>query len=301
LVEPAPVSLDEAYAAIGRCLPREGWLACAAHEEVWGIPSSFEEPAFSVGQSWGLIAGEDPRTIWLAPESTYDGRPSRFIEYDGVARAERRTLELEPGLGLAAVVSQGLVVAPVEAGIIQLHQWADGRRTDLVAGTYVLAQHDALLAVEVDHRDLMIFDVGRRTSVPVPRPAGSRWGMFSSFSPDGKLLAIGVEKDHGLSEEELRAAVWDALTGNSQDAREPTRLALIDTTTGALRLAAGDLDNFATTPIWSADGTSAFFATPFEDALWRCDLPTPEPSLDRVLKRRAPVPLADVTSLLARN
>jgi hypothetical protein len=301
LVEPAPVSLDEAYAAIDGCLPRDGWLAFAAHEEIWGIPSSFEEPAFRVGQSWGLVAGEDPRTIWLAPESGYDGRPSRFIEYDGVARAARRTVELEPGLRLAAAVSQGLVVAPVEAGMLYLHRWTDERRTDLVAGSYVLARHPARLAVEVDHRELVIFDVGRGTSLPVPRPSGSRWGTFSSFSPDGNLLAIGVEQDRSHSEEELLAGVWAALTTDERYEREPTRLALIDTTTGAVRLATGDFDNFATTPIWSADGTSAFFAAPFEDALWRCDATTPEPWLDRVLKGRAPVPRADVTSLLAQG
>ena len=299
LVEPAPVSLDRASAAIDECLPREGWLACAAHDEIWGIPSSFKDPAFRVGRSWGLAPGDHPRTLWLAPEGGYDGRPSRFIEYDGVARAARRAVELEPGLGLAAAVRQGLVVAPVETGVLYLHSWTDERRTKLVVGNAVLAQHRDLLAVEVDHRELVIFDVERRTSLPVPRPSGSRWGMLSSFSPDGKLLAIAVEPDRSLSVEEALAAAAAAITTEEPYEREPTRLALIDTTTGEVRLATRDFDNFATTPIWSPDGASAFFAAPFEDALWRCDV-TPEPTLERLhLEGHAPSPLADVTSLVA--
>src|SRR5690349_4879668 len=116
-----------------------------------------------------------------------------------------------------------------------------------------------------------------RAETPVARPLAGAWNMFASFSPDGRRLAVGIdEEDSEARLSRVVAPLPELLDLNDMGAwierimapenagalkrfgelhRQPrwNRLALIDASSGAVTLAQGRFDNFASTPLWSAD------------------------------------------------
>jgi len=77
-------------------------------------------------------------------------------------------------------------------------------------------------------------------------PFAGRWNGSGSFSPDGAWFALGLAEQDFTTRAMLEPD-W-------------TRLALIEVETGAVTLAEGRIDNFATTPVWTADSRWLVFS-----------------------------------------
>ena len=264
-VEPSPVPLNRPV-AIDRGFARDGWFVLRPGTEVWGIPESLDDK-FALGEWLTCVPAANPRTVWLA-----DGESA--TEYDGVLRREVGRASLPPKAFLVAAVPEGLVFMRSHALLL-----GDAR---LAAGDEVLATSGSLLAVE-HHREgaLTLVDASTGTVTPVLKPRAGRWNGSGSFSPDGAWFALGIA-EHDYTTRAILEPDW-------------TRLALVETATGGVTLAEGVFDNFATTPVWSADSGSLVFNAPFDKSLFSCDMATRR--LSPLLRRRGrPSPLIDITA-----
>jgi len=327
VVEPSPVPVN-ARIALDHGFARDGWLVFMPGQEVRGVPVPLEGKAFRVGRWWDCVPAPNPRTIWLANADVDDEHaPTVVAEYDGVRREELARRELAPGLRLDAASSAGLVLRPPDHGppaggdVLLLWPWQRACEP-LGPGWHVLACHGSLLAVEHRNGELTLLDAATRVETPIARPLPGGWNSFASFSPDGTRVAIGIDEEDAEERTarmvaplpELRSlddiGAWIERITEPQHAaalerfrklsRQPrwTRLALIDAATGAVRLAEGHFDNFASAPLWSADSRWLIFDAPFDKSLFACDTGEPQPRLTPVLRRRGrPVPRIDVTAI----
>jgi hypothetical protein len=94
----------------------------------------------------------------------------------------------------------------------------------------------------------------------VRHPAVARWQHIGgSFSPDGCYLAISGET-------EMREPNTRTFIETIEATYEPTPsvMTLIELTTGSVQIVDGQFDNWASDPVWSADGDWVIFAAPYE-------------------------------------
>jgi hypothetical protein len=334
VTEPLPVRVS-AEQPMARAIAREGWLAFNPNQEVWGVPVPLAGRAFRVGGWWDCVPALNPRTVWLAnpvdpdPAAGLDeDAPALLVEYDGVRRQQLSRRELPRPLRVEAAVPEGLVSRPLDppgdgsGDVLTLWPWGSDSGEPLAPGWDVLACRGSVLAVALRDGRLTLTDAATRRQTAVARPLPGGWGTFGSFSPDGAWFAIGVEEEDsgarsarqleglptvpaGTDVEAwmttlLEPAHSDALAGFGERLAEPrwTRLALIRIATGAVTLAEGRFDNFATTPVWSADSRRLIFDAPFDRSLFACDVAGRPPRLTAIVRRRGrPTPLIDVTAL----
>jgi hypothetical protein len=293
VIDPSPVPLNGAMCALDRAVVRDGWIVFMPNEEVWGVPTSFTGKAFRVGRWWDCVPGLNSRTVWLGGRVARDpsvGRdpdaPNLLEEYDGVRRETVRTLEIPPGFALSAVTPEALVLGDRD-GRLWVMSW-DLSDSEVIGEGRVFAQHRSRIAIQTRTGDLRILHLSTGSQIAIRRALPGQWGMFGSFSPDGKTLALDVS---------------ERATG-PQDAAgvfEPkwTRLVLVAVDDGEVRLVEGHFDNFATAPVWTADGSWLIFEAPFDKSMFACCLADAEPTLEPIVRRRGrPVPLVDVTDLL---
>lgn len=334
VVEPSPVPLD-ATVAISRGFVRDGWLVFDAGTDIRGISFPLKGRPFRVGRWWDCVPGPNPRTIWLAnpvgvDESLDRAGPTIVVEYDGVQRAELVRHELPSTLRLEAALADGLVLREVDPDegppSDGLSLWPGGGNhlAPLAAGTNVVACCDPVLAVSHGRDAITLVNVTTGIETPVPKPAAGNWDQFGSFSPDGKWFAIGISEEPRAAWHATRMPedmipptsgdVGDWFAGRLSDPdyladtevvtrrlKEPrwSRLALVDCASGAVTLSDGRFDNFASAPVWTADGSWALFDAPFDKSLFACDVRASPPRLIPILRRRGrPVPLLDVTAIL---
>ena len=265
-VEPSPVPLNRPV-AIDHGFAREGWFVLRPGREVWGIPASLDGK-FALGEWLTCVPAANPRTVWL-------GDSTMALEYDGVLRCEVGRVSLPGGeTYVVAAVPQGLVLS--RSGKLWLGD------EPLAVGDDVLATSGSRLVVAA-HRSgqLTLVDASTGTITPVARPFAGRWNGRGSFSPDGAWFALGLAEQDFTTRAMLEPD-W-------------TRLALIEAETGAVTLAEGRIDNFATTPVWTADSRWLVFNAPFDKSLFACEIASMR--LQPLLRRRGrPSPLADVTA-----
>jgi len=265
-VEPSPVPLNRPI-AIDHGFAREGWFVLRPGREVWGIPGSLDDK-FALGEWLTCVPAANPRTIWL-------GDSTMALEYDGVLRREVGRVSLPGGeTYVVAGVPEGLVLS--RSGKLWLGD------EPLAVGNDVLATSGSRLVVAA-HRSgqLSLVDASTGTITPVVMPFAGRWNGSGSFSPDGAWFALGLAEQDFTTRAMLEPD-W-------------TRLALIEVGTGAVTLAEGRIDNFATTPVWTADSRWLVFNAPFDKSLFACEIAAMR--LQPLLRRRGrPSPLVDVTA-----
>jgi hypothetical protein len=271
--EPWPVRLDQMVSGPDGVVVRDGWLAFGG-QEIWGTPSPPEGKAFFVGEQWGWGPGRSARTIMYgANRADPEAIPSRFVEYDGIAREIVDTIEIERGLlRLAAVVPLGLVLWSDDG--LRLREWDDDQLSMLVEGWVdVHASWESLLVL-TDDSSLSLLDVetGRRNTVPKP-PAGEWSTLAGAFSPDGAYYAV----DFVEGEESRRG-----------------RLALIRCADGDVIPIAGEFEGGATGIVWSDDGEWIVFHASGRRALRLVRVADLETELVP-FRRAPPTPLADLT------
>lgn len=300
-IEPSPVALNGGSTALDRGFRRDGWLVFKPSQDVWGIDASLTGRAFRVGRWWDCEPARNPRTVWLGAPASPDpsaGRrwdePTQLAEYDGVTRAVVARRELAPRLGLAAAVEGGLVMWDRGRELVLV---PDGTKEaePLIAAHDIIAQHDSVLAISAEppSGQLGLFNVTSRAYVPVRRPLAGDWGMFGSFSPDGRWLATGVREEPAPTDPQAAVA----------SIYEPTwtRLVLIGAD-GRVVLVDGQVDDFIPAPVWDADSRWLIFNPPFDKSLFACDTHAPRPALVPIVRRRGrPGPLIDVTDLIRRD
>ena len=297
-IEPSPVPLNGAVCALDRAFVRDGWIVFAPNEEVWGVPASLTGNAFRVGRWWDCVPALNPRTVWLGAPVARDPQawrdldaPNLIQEYDGVRRETVQTLELPPGLGLEAVTQEALLLGD-RGGRLWLMSW-DLSDPEPVGEGRVLAQHRSRIAIQTRpvNRKLTILDLAAGSQMAIRSPLPGPWGMFGSFSPDGSTLALDVSERPLATEVETAAA----------RGFEPrwTHLALVAIDDGEIRLVDRRFDNFATAPVWTADGSWLIFDAPVDKSMFACRIADGEPTLQPLVRRRGrPSPLVDVTDIL---
>jgi hypothetical protein len=287
-IEPSPVPLNGSTCALDSGFIRDGWIAFTPSLEVWGMPVPLGGKAFKVGRWWDCVPAVDPRTVWLGVPVDPDPRarrdmtlPTLVVEYDGVERVERQRLELDPGMRLDAATEDGLVLR-ADSGALLLFTWGSTQGRQLAAGGPVIAQHGAVVACR--QRDpprgsvLLFVHTGTGSKRVVSRPAEGAWGIFGSFSPDGRLFAVSIG-DWGMDAD--------------------CSLALIDVATGDATLAEGSFQNHASTPVWNADGSWLVFDAPFDKSLFACNITDTGAILVPIVRRRGrPGPILDVTGIV---
>jgi hypothetical protein len=333
-IEPSPVPLNGASAALDRGFARDGWLVFNPVEEVWGVPVPLEGRAFRVGRWWDCVPALNPRTIWLANPVGPDANagldhdaPTLVVEYDGVLRQEVRRLELSQSLRLEAAVPDGLILRPSlvtgdrDNDVLLLRPWHSDEARLLTSGWDVVACHDSLLAVEHRDGDLTLVDTATRTEVPVGKPLPGEWRFSGSFAPDGAWLAMSVHEestetwyadrlpDEAYPPQGEDLGPWFASrlqdpaylatakeTGKRLSEPRWTRLALIDCATGAVTMTEDRFDGGASTPLWSQDGSWLIFNT--ATRMFACHVRESPLRLTRIVRRRGrPGPLVDVTAI----
>jgi hypothetical protein len=293
-VEPSPVACN-ADIALDRGFAREGWLVVIAHPEVRGLPVPLEGERFSVGYWWDCVPAPNPRTVWLANpgKAIDDSQPTVVTEYDGVLRRELRRRELPGFFRLQAAVRDGLVLRTQDRDGLWIWRWDARDVVPLTPAREVLGAHDATLAVLDPDDQLEVFDscTGRRT--PIAKPLPGKWASRGSFSPDGTRFALDLEEHRA----EVDGGPVEILAAMMQPAW--SRLVLVTCATGATNVPAGRFDNFASTPVWTADGRWLLFDAPFDTSLFALDTHAPAPELTPVVRRRGrPSPLIDITALI---
>jgi hypothetical protein len=297
VAEPAPVSLDTGY-ALDDCLRRDGWLVFAPNINVWGLPLPFGERPFRVAtETWVVATGADPRTVWL------HGRDSPTVaEYDGVAREVRREIEL-PGarFSVAAVTPSGFLIHDDHSG---LYAWEPSQPPRLllddIGGGVCDEGHTRMVCRRLSTDELIILDLNNGSHVTVARPEGCRWAVrVGVFSPDGALLAVDLDYSPEIAQEEALARIRQVALGQGKYELQPHRLGIIRCADGALTIADGVYDNYASI-VWSLDSGWIVFATPFAPrGLW---LTRPdEPKLEWISfgRRHAPSLLCDASDLIS--
>lgn len=304
-IEPPPVRLDPADCALDRAFVRDGWIAFAPNQEVWGAPLPLGRPAFHVGRWWDCVPSPNPQRVWLAnpvepdPNSRTDRNSTTvLVEYDGVRRREVHRYELPQPLRLEAAVEEGWILRERDDGHrsvqdgMWLWPWRESGGTRVAPGSTVLDAHRSLLAVAQRDGELALVDAASKSEMPVIRPSDGRWDPFGSFSPDGASFAIGIreERDDEVAD--------GAFLGTPSRAPAWTRLSLIDAITGAATLVGGRFDGFASAPVWSRDSTWLMFDAPFDSSLFLCDTRPTRPTLTPIVeRRRRPSPLIDITGI----
>jgi hypothetical protein len=282
--------------ALDRGFVRDGWLVFNPNEEVWGVPLPLKGKAFRVGRWWDCVPAPNPRTIWLAGPVQPDPdvgpdieAPTVLEEYDGVRGETVATLELEAGVGLEAATPEGLVIKRGESSALLLLQWGSRDAASLAEGD-VVSQRGSLLALTGRRQGtdrLDVLDVAARRELEVAKPVQGQWGMFGSFSPDGRLFAISID-----GRDRSRVDPFTALNppGGSS-------LVLVDCSRGSAATVNGLFIDFGTAPVWSSDSRWLVFNAPFDKSLFVCDVEANEPTLRPVVRQRGrPGPLIDVTS-----
>jgi hypothetical protein len=304
-VEPSPVSVN-ADVALDRGFTREGWLVFNAFADIRGVPVPLEGRAFRVGRWWDCVPAPNPRTVWLAnPGPKFDeSAPTIIAEYDGVARRERARRKLTRSLRLEAAVVDGLIFRGHDHGnrdddTLWIWTWESEDVEAFSPGLAVVAAHDALLAVADRDKRLSILDTGTRRSTPVVKPAVGEWASKGSFSPDGRWLALGYEEGMEDADGDLPITVTDPFAVLAELSRPSwTKLAFVDTATGPSVVAEGRFNDFATSPVWTADSRWVIFDAPYENSLFACEAHAAPPQLIPIVRRRGrPRPLIDVTAV----
>lgn len=304
LVEPAPApgAVNNSDVALDSAIVREGWFALFPSRGVWGMSLPFSGEGFRVEGEWDRCCpAPNPRNVWLARSSKFeDVRSPRshdqtlVAEYDGVARVEVRRFELPPELSLRATITDGLLTSPWEsnrAGLAGLQLFRYGASdpepfaSELGPDLAVVGQAGDLLMLtetrSLGRDGFWLYEPGACQPVYVAPPPGMEFGMFSSFSPDADRIAIGIENPeavHGRAGRYVRD--------------QSSMMAIVDARTGAVRVADGGFDNFASSPVWTADGRWVIFDAPFDLSLYACDTLADQPTLIPVLRKRGrPSPL----------
>ena len=276
-VEAAPASIDRGY-ALDDCLLRDGWIAFRPNDEVWGLPLPLGAEPFLVGEgmSWAAAA-HAPRSIWLAEFPPVE--PQVASEYDGVARAVVRRVEVPLGFRLAGEMGERRTGCRRRRG----RRSRLGRRRRCAA-----ASGRRRLALLRRVGSSLGVDPSR---VPGARPRGRR-RADRGRGPFPYRRAVGARRIVLAG----RRSVGDRDRGlyRGVDRSRPHRLAIVDASDGSVALAEGEYDNFAR-PVWSSDGAWIVFNAPFEPGgLWLCAVA--EPKLERILfESNPPVPLLDVS------
>jgi hypothetical protein len=127
--------------------------------------------------------------------------------------------------------------------------------------------------------DLIRVEVPTGRNVPWSAAAGVV-EMFASFSPDGRLLAIGVSEKPPAADPARRSPpAW-------------MRLALVSVTTDVVTPPEGRVDNFARRPVCSDDSGFLIFDAPFDESTFGCAV-NHSPCVDRPARcrRGCPAPL----------
>ena len=207
---------------------------------------------------------------------------------------------------LGAVIPEGLVVSR-ETGL-ELWDWDAKEPRYLAPAVHdVVANHGSLLAV-MRAKALVLIDAETGAEHPVPRVTAGEWPIVpGSFSPDGTLFVQDLGEAPPRSEAEaygLLGEVLEAAAGHAPAPKVPpewSRLAVVSGTEGSVRLAEGRFNDFAGTPVWSADGEWIVFDAPFQTRdLFVCRIREPIPRLVPVkFKGASPGPLVDVSDLVA--
>jgi hypothetical protein len=136
--------------------------------------------------------------------------------------------------------------------------------------------------------------------VTVQKPEGSRWSVrLGVFSPDATWLAVDLDYSPAVAPEEALARIAEIALGRGGDYElQPHRLGIIRCADGAMTIASGVYDNFATI-VWTRDGEWIVLTTPFAPrGLW---LTRPaDPNLEWISfgRRHAPSLLCDATDLV---
>ncbi len=282
-VEPAPVNLDGA-AGLDSLLIREGWIAARAWHEVWIVPLPLGQSGAEIlTESFDCEPDRDGITVWV---EAADGSGT-FVRVDGITRTASAQVELGAGTRIDAVVPAGFVVRRGTAlGLV------DGRNfgTEPIGSGHVHASYGNVILVGEASGGLALYDVGSGSRTEVDDPGVGRWQTFASFSPDGRSIAIGADRDppEPLPEQ----TDWANLPPYEGS---PSCLVLIDAATGKAAVAEGSFDNFAWTPVWSSNGEWLVFGAPYESKqLWLMSFD--KRVLQRVrFRRQPPMPLLDAT------
>jgi hypothetical protein len=304
-VEPSPVSVN-ADVALDHGFARDGWLVFNAFADIRGIPVPLEGRAFRVGRWWDCVPAPNPRTVWLAnPGPKFDeGAPTIIAEYDGVARRELTRRELTRSLRLEAAVADGLIFRGHDHrnrddDTLWIWTWNSEDVAPFSPGLRVVGAHDAMVAVADREKRLSILHAGTRRSTPVVEPPAGEWASDGSFSPDGRWLALSYEErtEHPDGDEPITPT--DPLAVLAQLSQPNwTRLAFVDTATGTSVVAEGRFNEFATSPVWTADSRWVIFDAPYENSLFACEAQAARPQLIPIVRRRGrPNPLIDVTAV----
>lgn len=274
--------------AISRVFLRDGWLAVEGHHEVWSVPFPFgSQPAKRLAESFDCVPDlHDRRGVWVE-----EGESGHYVLVDGSDGAVHREVSFGPGTRLDSVTPAGFVVRR-DCHLVLVSDGAADR--PLGQGSVVGAFRSTLIVDRPPGGGIVIHDLGSGDEIPVSDPGIGRWQRSPAFSPDGKRFVIGADRDapRPLPEGFDWAAPYQA---------QPAQLVCVDVQTGTATIVEGTFDNFAWEPVWTADGAWVVFGAPFEKRqLWVMS------SVELVLRnvkfrRNPPMPLLDVTSLLAED
>jgi WD40-like Beta Propeller Repeat len=227
----------------------------------------------------------------------WERAPSTYVEYDGVAREVVDEVVFPAGARLVAEIPAGLIVHELTGDWSLWRRGASaGEPLDLRTagppGTYW---------PELDEQPIFFDRYGNPIRLSSRLPG--QVGFGRSFSPDGRYAAIDLDMSDPEplpeSDEVPGLSMLDRAGEIVRYTVEPHRLALIDCTTGNIRVAWGVFDNFATHPVWSDDGEWLVFYAPFiRNRLWTCHVATACLESISFGRRSPPVPRVNVTDLV---
>jgi hypothetical protein len=292
VVEPAPVPLNGSGEAFDFALRRDGWIAFGGFT-VWGMPVPLEGEAFKVGRSFGFLRSENPRAIWVTDGHRSAEEGQAFLEYDGVARTVVDRVDVPRGYGMFDARGTDAFVRDR-----QDCEWLLDRRS----GRLSPISYDDVPALLGERRLcggrewVFIDDQGARTPVdPLPegQPALSEFG---SFSPDWRYFAVDLDVS---DRSRVIPSMIDIAHGLVRYEPVPHRLVIIDCLNGAIAVAEGVFDDFASEFVWSLDSEWVVFSTPFAPhGIWACSMRDLRLEWISFGRRHAPGPLVNVSDLV---
>ena len=274
--------------AVSGVLPRAGWVAGWAGR-TYRFSLAADVKATRLPRGWAHVASSDRRCIWVPGAD-----PGTWTEYDGVADEHGREVRLD-GVHLVADTPHGLLTVDRYDRTMRLVDRDDptAERTRWSGGDDPLTVNDSTVVWREGVTRLRVEHLDTGTTVPVVLPL---WQLHryptgpASFSPDGRRLALTGDAIVGPVPLDLPKKERDTRK------RQCSGLVIVDLVDGSAELVHGYFEDFAYTPVWSADGAWIFLGVPSEGAMYAVAVDAPERRLRRVegLGRSAAMPMIDL-------
>jgi len=253
---------------------RKGWIALNYDMQTVALP----DPC--LGQPPVLLPGrhaaphENPELIWLT-----DGGISR--PYDRHGREAGSGLRVPAGWLEAAYLGAWLQWNPHEGRSTYWDRHGNARE---IGGYFVIAVGGRFVLIgKHGMQEARVLDLADGTTRIIERKGFSLWGRLATTSPDGRIATLSSRIDD--------PGPWR----RDQPQRPATSvMVFVDLEAASCTVASGTIEESASYPVWTSDGTSCVFRIPFGSTIGSISLSTMAIER-RHLPATAGKPIADLT------